>query len=46
MHFKNEGLRRLMVNACYWATGLESKISAESSVDFVGEYNPHPIRMK
>jgi hypothetical protein len=46
MDFKNEGFRRLMVNACYWAMGMEEKISAQSSVDFVGEYNPHPIGMK
>jgi len=41
--FKNEGFRRLMVNACYWAIGLEGKISAQSKVDIVGEYNPNKI---
>jgi type 1 glutamine amidotransferase len=41
--FKNEGFRRLMVNACYWAMGLEDKISAQSKVDIVGEYNPNKI---
>jgi type 1 glutamine amidotransferase len=46
MDFKNEAFRRLMVNACYWATGIESKISPNSSVDFVADYNPHPIGMK
>ena len=37
---KNEGLRRLLVNACYWACGLEDKIPAQADVDFVGAYNP------
>ena len=27
---ENEGLRRLLVNACYWAIGLEDKIPAKS----------------
>jgi hypothetical protein len=37
---ENEGLRRLIVNACYWAVGLEEKISARSNVDYVGDYKP------
>jgi hypothetical protein len=37
---QSEGLRRLFVNACYWATGLEDKIPAKSNVDYVGEYKP------
>ncbi|NLH16180.1 MAG: ThuA domain-containing protein [Phycisphaerae bacterium] len=41
--FKNEGFRRLMVNACYWAMGLEGTIPAQSKVDIVGEYNPNKI---
>ncbi|MDD4870405.1 MAG: ThuA domain-containing protein [Kiritimatiellae bacterium] len=36
----NEGLRRLLVNACYWALGLEDKIPAKSNVDVVGDYKP------
>jgi type 1 glutamine amidotransferase len=43
--FFNEGFRRLMVNACYWAMGMEDKIPAKSSVDFVGMYNPNKIGM-
>src|SRR5262249_34881773 len=39
----SEGLRRLLVNACYWAVGIEDRISAESKVDLVGEYHPHPF---
>ena len=38
--FENEGLRRLVVNACYWAVGLEEKIPAQSNVEYVGEYKP------
>jgi len=41
--FKNEGFRRLLVNACYWAMGMEDKIPAKSKVDFVGGYNPNRI---
>lgn len=36
----NAGLRRLLVNACYWAVGLENSIPALSVVDYVGTYNP------
>ena len=38
--FPSEGLRRLVVNACYWCVGLEEKIPAKSVVDLVGEYKP------
>ncbi len=41
--FNNEGFRRLMVNACYWALGLEDRIPARSKVDIVGTYNPNKI---
>jgi type 1 glutamine amidotransferase len=46
MDFKNEGFRRLMVNACYWAMGLEKQISPASNVDLVGEFSPSPIGLK
>jgi len=42
---KNEGFRRLLVNACYWAMGMEDKIPDKSNVDFVGEYHPNKIGM-
>ena len=42
---KSEGFRRLLVNACYWAMGMEDKIPAKSKVDLVGEYNPNRIGM-
>ncbi|HAV64986.1 MAG TPA: hypothetical protein DCY13_21765 [Verrucomicrobiales bacterium] len=33
-------LRRLMVNAAYWFTGLKDKIDGKANVDYVGEYKP------
>jgi hypothetical protein len=38
--FESEGLRRLVANACYWATGLEQEIPPRSDVTYVGEYKP------
>lgn len=38
------GVRRMLVNACYWATGLADQIPAESKVDLVGEYDPLPFK--
>lgn len=37
---ESEGLRRLLVNACYWAVGMENKIPPRAKVDIVGEYKP------
>jgi hypothetical protein len=38
---ENEGLRRLIVNAAYWALKMEDKIpAAGTKVDLVGEYHP------
>ncbi len=41
---QSKGLRRLLVNACYWATGLEDKIPPKSNVQIVGDYRPHPFK--
>jgi type 1 glutamine amidotransferase len=41
--FKNEGFRRMVVNGCYWALGMESKITPAAGVDLVGAYDPNPI---
>jgi type 1 glutamine amidotransferase len=38
--FATEGTRRLIVNACYWAIGLEEKIAPKSNVELVGEFKP------
>jgi hypothetical protein len=40
---QSAGLRRLLVNACYWALGMEDAIPAESNVDLVGDYQPTPF---
>ena len=36
----NEDLRRLIVNACYWATGLESSVPKKADVTIEGNYTP------
>jgi len=38
------GLRRLLVNAAYWAVGLEDKIPAAANVELVGTYEPTPFK--
>jgi hypothetical protein len=42
--FLYEGTRRLLVNACYWAAGLEDRIPERSKVDLVGEFKPRAFR--
>ena len=37
---ESEGLRRLLVNGCYWGMGIEDAIPEESNVDYVGDYDP------
>ncbi len=39
----SRGVRRMLVNASYWAVGLEEKIPAESDVAPVGAYKPLPF---
>jgi type 1 glutamine amidotransferase len=36
----SEDLRRLVVNACYWAMGMDQQIPEKSKVETVGEYHP------
>lgn len=38
--FQSEGLRRLIVNACYDLTGLRDQISTEADVAFVDPFQP------
>ena len=40
----NDDFRRMMVNACYWAAGLESKIKPDAEIAFVGPYHPSTFR--
>ena len=39
----NEDFRRLLVNASYWAAGMERRIPARADVRLVGPYNPLPF---
>ncbi len=41
-----EGTRRLIVNGCFWALGLEDKIPDKSNVDIVGTYKPTHFKFK
>ncbi|MFK5921953.1 MAG: ThuA domain-containing protein [Verrucomicrobiota bacterium] len=36
----NEGYRRMLINACFWAAGLEEKIQAKADISLVGPYHP------
>lgn len=38
--FLSEDLRRLFVNACMWAVGLEDEIPQRANVDYVSHYEP------
>ncbi len=40
---ENEATRRLIVNAAYWAVGLDDKIPERSDVALVGEFHPLPF---
>ena len=37
---ESEGTRRLLVNATYWAVGIEDQTAEKSKVDLVGEFHP------
>jgi hypothetical protein len=36
----NEGFRRMVVNGCFWAMGLENAIKADNDVSLVGQLRP------
>ncbi len=40
---ESEGTRRMLVNAAYWAVGMEEKITDNTNVALVGEYKPLPF---
>ncbi len=44
LDLENEAFRRLLVNACYWAVGMDKKISPGSDVGLVGDYRPSPFK--
>lgn len=37
----NDGYRRLLVNGCFWAIGLEDSIKPDAKIDFVGPFQPN-----
>ncbi|MCP4923599.1 MAG: hypothetical protein GY915_06165, partial [bacterium] len=36
---ESEGYRRLLINACFWAVGMEGAIKPDANVSFVGPFN-------
>ena len=41
--FLNEGVRRLLVNASFWAIGLDDRITPTLNIALVGDYEPLPF---
>jgi hypothetical protein len=39
----SEGLRRLLVNACYWALAMEDQLPEKADVTIVGKFEPRPF---
>ncbi len=39
--FLNDGYRRMMVNGCFWAIGLEEAIKPDAKIAFVGPFKPN-----
>jgi len=42
--FVEPGLRRLLVNATFWALGLDADIKPDLNVEIVGKYEPHAFK--
>lgn len=40
----NEGYRRMLVNACFWALGMEDAIKPDLNVTFVGPFKPNTFK--
>jgi hypothetical protein len=36
---ENDGFRRMVLNGCFWAAGLEKAIKRKNNIDFVGPFN-------
>jgi hypothetical protein len=41
---ESEGVRRMLVNACYWALGMDAEIPEKANVAIVGTYKPLPFK--
>jgi putative membrane-bound dehydrogenase-like protein len=37
----NAGYRRMLVNGCFWAMGMEDRIKPNANIDFVGPFKPN-----
>ncbi len=37
----NDGYRRMMVNGCFWALGMDSSIKPDANIAFVGPFKPN-----
>ncbi|WP_425617426.1 ThuA domain-containing protein [Anatilimnocola sp. NA78] len=42
----NEAVRRMIVNASFWALAMEEKLPAKATVDLVGDYKPSRFSFK
>lgn len=42
----SDEFRRMLVNVCLWAVGLEEKIKKNNNIDFVGEYSTTTFNFK
>jgi hypothetical protein len=40
---ESAGLRRFLINACFWGLGMESEITPDLNVDYVSPYKPTPF---
>jgi hypothetical protein len=40
----NQAFRRLLVNAAYWALGMENRITPQSNLELVGAFDPLPFQ--
>jgi type 1 glutamine amidotransferase len=40
---QSEGVRRMLVNACYWTLGMADQITPDSNVALIGDYHPNNI---
>ncbi len=38
--FESTGVRRMLINATYWALGMEDRITDSLNIDLVGEFKP------
>ena len=41
---RDDGFRRMLINGCYWAMGMENAIEADMPIDFVGPFHPTTYR--